>query len=177
MEVKSIVCVDPGASNGGIAFWKQGDPVKCVRMPKDLTDLKPYFQHIAQTYPDTVVFMEKVQMFGSDADNPGKAYRIKVMLANYEQMKALVVYFGLRFVEVYPISWQTRLGLKKTTKGMEDKDRKAYYKVFAQNAFPEIKVTLWNSDALCLVQFALTAYERTPSWITERLQNVKKGLF
>lgn len=172
---KTIITVDSGASNGGIAFWRSGDPVKVVRMPKALPDLKPYFEHVKEVDPEAMVFLEKVQMFHSDTDNPGKQFRIKQLLANYEQIKALVVLYGFRYVEVYPQSWQSTLKLREKTKGMEDKDRKAFYKQFAQNCFPEVSVTLWSSDALCLVQFALQKFDNYPEWIHERVQNDRSG--
>lgn len=176
MKNKTIIGIDPGSSNGGIAVWKNMKPVRVAKMPKneDIDQLRDYLQDVKENDPNCIVFIEKVQMFGSDAtDNPGKAYRIKVMLANYERIIALLIFLRIEYVEVYPISWQTTLGLKK--KGQSKKDKKNSFKEYAQRCFPEIKVTLRTSDALCLVNFALQKDDIKPEWIQERIQNRQKN--
>lgn len=144
-------------------------------MPRELKDLKAYLLHIQQVDPGTVVFIEQVNMFTSDADEGGKAFRIKELLKNYNEITALLVYIDLAYVPVYPISWQSTLGLNKVTKGMDDTPRKRVYKQYAQNCFPELKVTNWSADALCLIQFAYMKYERNPSWIEKYIENQKSG--
>lgn len=179
MKNKTIIGIDPGSSNGGIAVWKNMKPVRTAKMPKneDIDQLRDFLTDVKNQDSNCIVFIEKVQMFSTDAsDNPGKAYRIKVMLANYERIIALLIFLKIEYVEVYPISWQTTLGLKK--KGQTKTEKKNSFKEYAQRCFPEIKVTLRTSDALCLVQFALTKHETMPAWIEERIQNKqKKGLF
>ena len=179
MIPKTIVGIDPGQS-GGIAIWQSKTPVKAIKMPKkeDIKNLSDYFKHLKETNADILVFIEKVQMFmsDSDAENRGKQFRIKVMLANYEQLKALLVFNGLPFVEVHPMSWQSTLGLRR--KGLKGQDKKRAHKDYAGNCFPEISTNLWNCDALCLVQFALRKFEDKPEWILERIQNKQgQGLF
>lgn len=173
----TIVTFDPGVSNGGICLWRRGEPVKAVRLEADLTKINGFIEHVSHVDPDALFFVEAVSSRPTDHNIPGKAWQIQKMTDNYAQIKAFITYHGFRYVPVYPQSWQATLGLRKNTKGMEDKDRKNYYKQYAQNCFPEIKATLWNSDALCLVQFALSKFESDPSWIKERVKNEKSGLF
>ena len=176
IKPKIIIGIDPGSSNGGIAVWKNKAPVVVANMPKNenIGALRDFLAAFIRQSDDIVVFIEKVQMFHSDTEeNRGKQYRIKVMLANYERIISLLIFLGIKYVEVYPISWQSTLKLRK--KGLEKKARKALYKEYAKNAFPEIKVTLRNSDALCLIQFALTKYEKDVNWINSRIQNDKKN--
>lgn len=47
--------------------------------------------------------------------------------------------------------------------------RKKGYKEFAQKKFPSVSVNLKNSDALCLVAFALEKKENDFEWIIERV--------
>ena len=141
-----------------------------------MKDLSDYFKHLKETDKDILVFIEKVQMFMSDsADNPGKQFRIKVMLANYEQLKALLIFNGLPYVEVHPMSWQSALNLRR--KGLRGQDKKRAHKVYAANCFPEIAVNLWNCDALCLVQFAYRRFADKPEWILERVEKKQSAGF
>lgn len=118
-----------------------------------------------------VCFIEKVQSHRGDTDdNPGKRFQIERMLANYEAIKASLVMCGIPFVEVYPISWQSTLHLKKM-KGETKTQRKNRYKEAAQYVFPTQKVTLYNADALLLVRFGITKMKNEPRWVMERIRN------
>jgi hypothetical protein len=121
------------------------------------------------------VFIEKVQLYGGGDDAPGKKFAIQKMLANYEQVLTVIKLAGLRYVEVYPITWQTTCGLKRyKVPGVREEtktERKKRYKEYAQECFPEVKVNLKTSDALCLIQFALLKIQNDIDWIRERLQN------
>ena len=85
---KTIIGIDPGSTNGGIAMWKEGDPVKVLRMPKndELDRLSDYFEHISSTENDVVVFIEEISMFlgSDDINNPAIQYRLQKLKANYD---------------------------------------------------------------------------------------------
>jgi len=170
-EKQTLITIDPGASGGIAVFTRNG--VQAVKMPKSVAEMNDYFQYINNTYENVVVFIEKVQAYISDDAEPGKKFAINKMLANYQQILTVVKLCGFRYVEVYPISWQTTMGLKIKGEDETKTERKNRYKDFAQNIFPELKVTLQTSDALCLIQFALLKIENDMGWIRERLQNVK----
>jgi hypothetical protein len=174
-EKQTIVAIDPGAS-GGIAILNNGR-IQAVKMPESVQEMQSYFNYINDTFQNVVVFIEKVQAYGSDDDDtPGKKFGINKMLANYQQVLTVIQLTGFRFVEVYPISWQTTLGLKlPKSEGTETKtQRKNRYKDYAQKLFPEVSVNLKTCDALCLIQFAKVKIQHDIDWIRERLQNVKK---
>lgn len=172
---QTIIGIDPGSS-GAIAIYHNGR-IQAVKMPKDVYEMKQYFEYIKDTYDHIVVFIEKVQAYGKEDDLPGKKFAINKMLANYQQVLTVVKLAGFRFIEVYPVSWQSTLGLKlPKSEGEESKtERKNRYKIYAQNCFPELKVNLNTCDALCLVQFAFIKIENDMSWIREKLQNEKES--
>lgn len=158
MNVDCVIGIDCG-SQGGIAVFRQGLKPVAVKMPKDTNDLLDFLSY----YTDfkTLVFLEKVQlrpddvMYQEGSANLGKMYRMQQLLANFEQVKTLLQAAGLPFCLVHPQKWISALGLRRTTGGQREdkKDRKARYKHFASVHYPEVKATLWNADALCLVHF------------------------
>lgn len=170
----TVIAIDPGG-NGGIVIWKKDRVEHVVKMPKNLTDLNQYFAYVHENNPDAIVFIEKVQMFHSDSDeeNKGKQFRIKILLANYEQLKALITYHKLQYVEVAPQTWQSVLGFG--TKGIDQATRKNLYKKFAGIWFPSVQITLWNADALCILKFALEKFNTDYNWIFERVKNKKRN--
>lgn len=178
MRYDLVLTIDPGSSNGGMAKFTKGKTT-VHRMPKneEMHRLDRFLKEIADQYENPIVFIEALNMFSGDAEeHPGKAYRIKIMLANYERIKALLIGAKLPYVEIYPQSWQATLGLNKS--GLRDNDKKNYFKEFAIKSFPEIKVTLWNSDALCIMVAAWKKINSAHYWIAKRIKNnPQKGFF
>jgi len=174
VEKTTYIAIDCGAS-GGIAIWKKDRLEHVVKMPKNLSDLKRYFEYVKENNENVIVFIEKVQMFGSDSDeeNKGKQFMIVKMLANYNQIKALIVYYGFEFCQVAPITWQSTIGFG--ARGVDKTTRKNLYKRYAEQQFPAKDVTLWNADALCILKFALIKTEEDPAWIAEHLENKKRN--
>jgi hypothetical protein len=171
-----IVTIDPGKS-GGIAYFKNNQ-IKAVKMPGSIPEINQFLKYLVETYGETILFIEKVQAYrGKEDDVPGKKFGINKMLANYNQLLTIIQLSGIPFVEVYPISWQSTLNLRIYKDKRTKTERKNSYKDYAQQCFPELKVTLATSDALCLVQFALVKFKRDRDWIHERLVDPKKSGF
>lgn len=180
MKIDCIIGIDPGAG-GGIAVKKNDDPVKVYKMPKDLRDLTTLFQHYKEISEHPIVFIEKVQLRPDDVNsadagaNFGKAIRIQQMMQNFQKLKDLVEFADIPYVQVHPMSWQSFLKLRK--KGEERQDRKNRYKRFAQDIFPEVRSTLWNADALLLVQFGRKKKAIDQNWILQNLPKRSHSLF
>lgn len=192
MKYDRIIGIDPGA-NGAIAVYDVGKQnIRVGKMPvtekrhfnrkkgkwyhrreTDASALMAYLQEFSQG-TQAIVFLEKVQAHRGDVDTPGKSYGIGKLLANYEQLKAVLKLSGLPFVEVYPVSWQSTLHLKKRD-GETDTERKRRYKEYAQANFPMVEVTMWNSDALILCEFGFIKLKTAPEWVWERLQGVENN--
>lgn len=173
ITINCVIGVDPG-SNGGIAIFIPGQNAKVAKMPKDITELRDFFAYYAENY-HPIVFLEKLSVRPDDivADgsraNMGKLYRIQKMMANYEHLKALIESAGIPYVMVHPASWQTKLKLRIRGEKIEKAERKHRYQERAAALYPEIKVTLWNADALLLMHFGRWALVNEPKWVKEQL--------
>ena len=140
IKIDCILGIDPGAQ-GGIAVYIPGQHAKTVKMPKDVRDLRDFFQYYAENYRP-MAFLEKLSVRPDDVkDNPGKIYRIQQMLANFEHLKVLLESAGIPYVLVHPISWQTKLKLRIKGQHEEKAERKRRYKEVAEKNYPEVKVT------------------------------------
>ena len=174
MENRIIIGVDPGA-NGGIAAWdKDTGLARVAKMPKDITELQPlleYYRDNVQGNP--IVFLEKLSIRPDDitvqggAANMGKLYRIQKMIAGYEQLKATIEVMGIPFVMVHPMTWQSKLDIR--IKGEEKPIRKKRYAKLAARWYPNIRVTLWNCDALLIMRFGVWAMSNDTNWVKSNL--------
>jgi len=171
--IDCFIGFDPGAS-GGIAVWKPNEKVKVYKMPKDLFDLRPLFKNINDTCEYPLVFLEKVSLRPDDmtSDVPGKAYRIQSMLSGFQKIKDILQIENLPFILVHPMSWQSTLHLR--VKGESKPQRKLRYKNAAAEYYPEVKATLWNSDALLLMHFGRNKKMNDPNWIISNLPKVNQ---
>lgn len=173
IRINCVIGVDPGAA-GGIAVFIPGANAKALRMPKDITDLCDFFAYYCDNYRP-IVFLEKLSVRPDDvtADgsraNLGKLYRIQRMMANYEHLKAIIEMAGIPYVMVHPLTWQTKLKLRERGAHEEKADRKRRYQQEAGKLYPEIKVTLWNADALLIMHFGRWALVNEQKWVKANL--------
>ena len=174
MKINCVIAIDPGRA-GGLAVFIKGEPnVRTARMPKDVGELQAFFQHYNENY-NTIVFLEKLSVRPDDVAveggnaNLGKLYRIQQMMADYEHLKAMLEIVGLPYVMVHPSSWQAKLKLRLPGQKMEKAERKRLYKQMASHWYPEVKTTLWNADALCLLQFARLVLVNDLKWVLSNI--------
>lgn len=163
MKYDCIIGIDPGVL-GGLAVWRPNQKVQTIRMPKDLMELREYFQYIKSISEHPIIFLEKLQLRHDDIiANPGKAFRIQSLLASFQKLKDIIDFEEIPYCLVHPISWQTYLKLRK--KNEEKKERKNRYKNAAEYYYPEIKATLWNADAVLIMHFGRLKQQNEPEWI------------
>lgn len=125
ITIDCIIGIDPGKS-GGLAIWRPNYKTEVLKMPSNILDLRQYFEYIASIC-NPLIFLEKVQLRPDDIkDNPGKAFRIQRMLADFETLKTVISVCDIPFVLVNPMKWQNTL--KVRVKGEERKDRKKDFK-------------------------------------------------
>lgn len=167
MEYNCIIGIDPGA-NGGIAVDAEGRVSVC-KMPKVISKLGDFLRYYKDNY-SPVVFIEKLAIRHDDLQG-GKVFRIKSMIANYEQLKAVISLCGIDICEVHPLTWQSRLGLRKI--GEEKQARKRRYKDVASGLYPSVPPTMWNCDALLIMRYGKTIInsiqKKDIKWVRENL--------
>ncbi len=160
-----------------MVVWRPNEPIKAVKMPKDLNAIKDfvnYYKDVAKP----LVFLEKLSIRPDDiADdgtgkNKGKIYRIQVMMQNFEQLKAILTVSGIPYVLVHPMTWQSRL--KVRMKGEEKPDRKRRFKDIAEKLYP-IKQTLWSADATLIMHFGRYILANDINWVKENLPKAVQG--
>ena len=173
MNISAVIGIDPG-SNGGIAVFILGQNTKALKMPKDITELRDFFEYYKDNFKP-IVFLEKLSVrpddviVQGDRAAMGKLYRVQKMMANFEHLKALIETAGIPYVLVHPLSWQTKLKLRVRGQHEEKADRKRRYRETAAKLYPGINVTLWNADALLLMHFGRWALVNEPKWVKANL--------
>ena len=106
IRISAVVGIDPG-SNGGIVTWRPNQNIKAMKMPNYLEYLK--------SICSPIIFLEKLSVRpdditpGADGVNMGKLYRIQKMMANFEQLKAIISVCDVPFVMAHPMKWQNEL--------------------------------------------------------------------
>ncbi len=140
---KVIIGIDCGA-NGGIAVFREGKTT-CYRMPKDVHSIAKIL-----TENKGKIYIEKITMWRSDTKIGGKTFGIMKMMENYNMVINVANMLQLPIQELSAKTWQKYYkGRSWETKTQ----RKARYKALAQRLYPEAKVTLWNADALLIMDF------------------------
>lgn len=144
MGFEKIIGIDPGKS-GCIAIF-DGSVVEVHKMPEKAKGI----MQILQDYKDAVCFIERINTFRGDKG--GKQFRIEKLLRNHQSLKDVLDMLDIPFIEVHPSTWQKALHLKVKF-AEETTVKKNRFKRMAQKKFPQIKCTLWNSDALLILSY------------------------
>lgn len=166
----NICGIDPGLG-GGIAFQTSKGQVMTFNMPRTNRDLWDFFEGLKHTYGKYIIFIERVQMWGSDTDgNNGKQFRIAKMLSNYNSMLALLEAQKLPIIEIAPRTWQKELGFV-FAKDVTKQTRKNAYKRFAAKTYPSKKPTLKTADAICIMHYGKIMVRINPEGIKENIKN------
>jgi hypothetical protein len=129
--------IDPGA-NGCVATRNQ--PFKMPETALDLADL------IRQLYACgyRTCYLEEIPKHG------GKNASAMIKLARqYGEVRGVLATVGLRVVEIRPQDWQRAVGV---VAGGDAGKRKRAIKERAQQLYPGVEVTLWNADALMILE-------------------------
>jgi hypothetical protein len=169
--------IDAG-KGGAIAHISAGRPAVTVAMPESVEELKKYLDYLKEISACPLACVEKVGMWKSDigqgtskenqAMERGKAFGIEKMVRSLNEITTLLRIVKIPFIQVYPIQWQAYLNLRGVKKE-EYTDRKRRFKEVSQKHFPEIKVTLTNSDALLIMEFIGLKCQRELPWVLNKL--------
>ncbi len=165
--VDTIIGIDPGKA-GGIAVWNANwAEVETFKMPENVRAMNVLFSELKAIDKKAFVILEKVQLQQGDLGNTGRMFRLQKMFTNYDQIKTVLLIVGIPFIEVKPNEWQKYLRLAK--KNEEYADRKRRLREAAKSLYISTKVTLWNADALLLMEFGRRKKQYNPEWFFGKL--------
>lgn len=136
--------VDPGWTGGLAWVDSKGKTAECVQMPKTERDIWDWFTEI----PGHVGIIEKVHAMPKQ----GVSSTFKFG-HSYGFLRCALISTDVSFQEVTPRTWQKGLEIppkKKTETGSQWKQR---LKGFAQQLFPNVKVSLKAADSLLIAEF------------------------
>ena len=147
-----VIAIDPGAG-GALALIYQnneGDMIaeayKCPKTTKEMFNTYSYCMKAATLHSkECIVVIEKVWAFPTDARS--RAFNFGV---NYGKWLGIIASENLRPQMITPKKWQNAyqpLSKDKPT-------RKRELKQIASEMFPEVRVTLYNCDALLIGAWA-----------------------
>lgn len=169
-----IVGIDPG-TQGAIA-WMKGKAIN-TKVIKNLSDIEEFtsFMKDLRSQDDVIVFHEQVQMFTSDLQNTGKAMQMQKLFKRVNMKNGVLAALQISTELVAPVTWQTSLQLKlKKNKGEKPEKfkqrRKTHYKSHVAQYYKNIKPTLWNADALCLLSYGRLQINKHKSHYSELLK-------
>lgn len=151
VSICSHLAIDPGASGGIAAMFPDGS-VTVYKMPYDLKTLRSTIKGITSCAHNSKLFVEKVgfHMKGNSAGSSAKFAK------HVGEIRGLIVgLLGRLPDEEVPHSWMKHFGEMPKDK----KERKNYLKSLAAKAFPGIKITLWNADALMMLKYIVDKKE------------------
>lgn len=141
-----LIAIDPG-KGGGIAMWSKYHK-SVVKMPATTQDIVEALTILGHE-PEVVVYLEKVHSF------PGQGVVSTWKFAeNYGTLLGIITALGYKLVHVQPQKWQGYYNLKRKSKDESNTIHKNRIKQFAQERYPDIKITLATSDALAILEYA-----------------------
>lgn len=138
-----IIGIDAGL-HGGIAILEGDKLIEVTKMPETPKDIHLFLSK----YHDGVAYLEELggmpKMGGVPMFRMGR---------NFGQIEMSLLAEGIRTIKVKPQKWEKfySLGTKKKAGGYTAWKR--ILKAKAQELFPDVKVTLANSDALLIAWY------------------------
>jgi hypothetical protein len=154
-----LIAVDPGV-NGGIAYVTSSDPdvISVCKMPESDAGVCELLVELSRKAKVVEMFLEEPPLFAGK-NIPGSA--IGKLMWNTGVLYGAAVTIGFRVRRVRPAIWMKALGLG--TKGdLTSTAWKNKLKGRAIELYPTVDVTLWNADALLVLEYARMG-NHTPS--------------
>jgi len=165
-----LVSIDPGCS-GGVAVWTVPGVVRAFKMPETCKDLDNLINDVmGNGCNGKRCYVEEVSGFAGSGQPGSAMFQFGRGFGNIE---GILTARGIPFELVKPQAWQKALGLGKSdrvqipaTASAEERrllsnsnsrakrDWKGKLRERAQRLYPQLKVTLYNADALLLLEYA-----------------------
>jgi len=144
------LAIDCG-KNGGLAWTDENGTVFVAKMPDTIGSLVDKLRSLRMICDE--VYVEKIGGFVAGSPIPGSsAFK---MGENFGAVQSAANALCYRVVLVLAQKWQKplSLGTRSSAGGYAEWKRKL--KAEAQRRFPSVEVTLWNADALLILDYAL----------------------
>jgi hypothetical protein len=139
-----LIAIDPG-KNGGVAILREDKTIRIHKIPITPKDTEILFKMYQK---DAVCFIEKV--FGMPGRGGSAMFTFGQM---YGWLEMALINSKIPTTQITPQKWIKFHGLG--TKGsMTDTEWKNKLKARAQQLHPNVAVTLWNADALLILEYA-----------------------
>lgn len=147
-----IMGIDPGKSGGIACLSLDGKKQEVFKMPDTLTDLHSIFTGMKPTF----TILEKVWSM------PGEGHAGAFTFGEgFGALKMGLVACKLPHEILTPSKWIKYMSIPNRKRTEERRDWKNRLKAEAQQLFPNLKVTLWSSDALLIAECARRKYAQT----------------
>ena len=144
-----IVAIDPGV-NGGLALLDRDGLVTVQKMPATEHEVISFLIEVSNTAKEVDCYLEEPPLFAG-RNIPGSA--VGKMMLNFGILYGAAVTLGWKMHRVRPAIWMKAhpVGTKgdQTTTAWKNK-----LKSRAAELFPTVDVTLWNADALLILDAA-----------------------
>lgn len=199
MKFDIFIGIDPGNSNGGIAWFNTSElRSKAVKMPKTEIGIGQVFKGISELKGKKFAAVEGISLRPTDFLQ-GKFKNMETLIRNHQSIIDFLIVNNIPHKLVYPKEWQTALRLKKDREeGIDYKEyyrlmvnkkankeklskfnyeikkaRKNRYKDYAKKYFPDFRQTDWSADAFCLINFLRLKQMRDESYFD--LENINNN--
>ena len=144
-----IVAIDPGV-NGGIALLDRDGAVTVQKMPGTDIDVVSFLVEVSNTAKEVDCYLEEPPLYAGK-NIPGSA--IGKLMWNTGVLYGAAVCLGWKMHRIRPAIWQKAhtCGTKGELSSTVWKNK---LKARAAELFPTVDVTLWNADALLILDAA-----------------------
>jgi hypothetical protein len=140
------IAIDPG-QGGGIAVNRNGN-ITAMKMPKTNELIQDFMRMFWE--PDLIAYIEKLSAASVSFGNMKSSKTIWSQASNYSALMCALYNANIPVEEVLPRTWMDKLPAT-TDRPKDYAKRKRWLKEQAQILYPDIKVTLWNADALFIL--------------------------
>ena len=144
-----IVAIDPGV-NGGLALLDRDGVVTVQKMPGTDIDVVSFLVEVSNTAKEVDCYLEEPPLYAG-RNIPGSA--IGKLMWNTGVLYGAAVCLGWKMHRIRPAIWQKAhtCGTKGELSSTVWKNK---LKARAAELFPTVDVTLWNADALLILDAA-----------------------
>lgn len=148
-EFRQIITIDVGV-NGAIVYQDEHGEIFMEKIKETFNENCDIFvKLLLMTNGHRVEMYVEHQSLRKPDLASGRWFNIHKLCIQYEMLKNVCFAFGGNPQPLKPQEWQSMFFVK----GQTYKDKKKRLKEIATKLYPELKVTLWNCDALLMLYY------------------------